>query len=144
MPLKIAVYGEERISGKFGAIARKFGFLEDATMQAVLYVHSKMPPYPPQKAGSTYRRTGTLGRTITSLMGHAPDALSRVENKFGQVRGIVGTKLSYAPWVIDQNRQTKSHKQNGWYTLQGVVRSLRAGIKSTYKNALSTFLRREF
>jgi len=145
MAVKVVIHGLERVKGKFGALKNKFPeFLNESTLNAVLYVHSKMPKYPPAPASSTYRRTGTLGRTITAMKGNEPEALSRVESAFGNVKGIVGTKLSYAPWVIDKERQTKGHKANGWWNLQDVVYSLRSGIKETYKKALGNFLRRNF
>jgi len=145
MPVNVVIRGLERVQGKFGNLQKKFPkMLEDATMNAVLYVHKNIPKYPAQPSGSSYRRTGTLGRTITSLQGSGPEALSRVDNAFGQVRGIVGTKLSYAPFVIDKDRQSVGHKRNGWWNLQDVVKGLRSGIKSTYAKALDAFLRKEF
>ena len=146
MPVKIYIRGLEQLQGKFGALQSKFPkFMQDATKAAVLYVHSQIPAYPSPPAGSTYRRTGTLGRSVTTLMGTNPDALSRIEGGLGgEVIGIVGTKLSYAPWVIDSERQTKGHKATGWYTLQGVVGKLQKQIRDVYEKALNTFIRREF
>jgi len=145
MPVKIVIKGLDRVSGKFTAIYKKFDtFLEDATLQVVIYVHSKIPRYPPQPPTSKYRRTGTLGRTVTSLMGKAPSALSRVESMNGDVTGFVGTNLSYAFRVIDEDNQTKVHKRNGWWTLQEVVTSLRAGIKRKYETELRKFLKKEY
>ncbi len=115
--------------------------LQDTTMKAVLYVHSKVPNYPPAPAGSTYRRTLTLFRTITTLMGSYPDALSRVESLFGMVRGIVGTKLNYAGFVIDETQQTNTHKNNGWWVLQKVVLSLKSDIKKIYEQGVKSTVR---
>lgn len=145
MAVKMVIRGLSELQAKLGqAQARMPKFLQDTTLKAVLYVHAHMPAYPPAPAGSTYRRTGTLGRTVTSLMGTEPTALSRVEGSlFGKVTGIVGTRLSYAPWVIDEDRQTRSHKANGWWTLQKVVRDLRKGIRGVYEKALHDFVEKE-
>jgi len=146
MATNIVIHGLERVKFKFGSIKSKFpGFMKEATKEAVIYVHSKIPSYPPAPTGSKYRRTGTLGRTITTMQGGEPNALSRVDDPIGgKVRGIVGTRLEYAPWVIDRDRQTDAHKRNGWWNLQDVVEKLRTGIRSTYKKALQNFLNGEF
>jgi len=148
MPAQIIIRGLERLQGRFAALGSKFPkFMNDSTKAAVLFVHSKIPPYPPPPPESTYirRASGGLGATITTFMGSEPDALSRVEGSLGgKVSGIVGTKLSYAPWVIDRERQTSGHKKTGWYTLQDVIEGLRSQIIEVYNKALNVFISREF
>jgi len=114
--------------------------LEQAMKKAVLYVHSTVPPYPAANAESTYRRTETLGRTVTSMQGAGPQALSRVESLGGQVRGIVGTALEYAPFVIDENRQAGQHRGR-WWTLQKVVRDAQDGIRKIFEQAIRGLVR---
>ena len=146
MPAQIIIRGLERLQGRFAALGSKFPkFMNDSTKAAVLYVHSQIPKYPAPPPDSEYRRTGTLGRSVTTLMGSNPEALSRVEGSLGgKVSGIVGTKLSYAPWVIDRERQTAGHKKTGWYTLQDVIERLRPQIIEVYNKALNVFITREF
>jgi hypothetical protein len=134
---RVEIKGLEKLNKDLSALNSRFPkYVHDTTLKAVLYVHQEIPDYPPQPPNSTYRRTMTLGRTITTLQGKAPEALSRVEPLFGKIVGIVGTKLSYAPWVIDRNRQTKVHKRHGWWNLQDVVRGLRSGITKVYRDGL--------
>ncbi len=126
--------------------------LGKAMEKGVLYVHSRVPKYPKATgapgrdaqgrftAAGSYRRTGTLGRTVTSMQGLAPEALSRVDNLGGQVVGIVGTALSYAPWVIDEERQAKQHRGR-WWTLQRVVQDARNGIKNIFEQAIKDLIR---
>ena len=141
--IDIITIGLASLRAKFARMATKMPEqIEKASLETVLYVHSNMPKYPPVPSGSSYRRTGLLGRSVTTLMGRSPDALSRVENKFGGVRAIVGTKVKYSPWVIDENRQTSTHRDNGWWTLQGVVRSLSGGIRKVYAKSMREFLKR--
>ena len=42
--------------------------LHKTTDKAVKYVHSQVPEYPAPPPASTYRRTGTLGRQITTAV----------------------------------------------------------------------------
>jgi hypothetical protein len=136
--IRIVVNGLDKAVNDMNALQARFPkFVNDTTLKAVLYVHSEIPDYPVYK--SNYIRTFTLFRTITSLQGKAPDALSRVEPRFGKIVGIVGTRLSYAPWVIDKKRQTRSHKAHGWWNLQDVVRGLRKGIKKIYVEGVAKF-----
>lgn len=114
--------------------------LERATLKAVTYVQGEVPDYPPPPPGSTYVRTGTLGRSVTSLAGRAPGALSRVEATGGRAVGIIGTNIRYAQYVIDEERQAWMH-EGRWWTLQDVVRGARAGIVSIYQGMVRRLMR---
>jgi hypothetical protein len=105
--------------------------LERATHQAVLYVHSQLPPYPAPPPNSTYRRTGTLGRTITT----------EVRSLGNDVVGAIGTNTVYAPWVISDkpvgSRGPQAWMHVGrWWTLQQVVRDAKDAIMDIYRDAL--------
>lgn len=106
----------------------------DTMKEAVLFVHSQVPPYPAAPPASTYRRTGTLGRTITTMQGTEPSALSRVEVSAigGNVVGIIGTRLNYAPFVISEGNQAKTHVGR-WWTLQGVVKGAWSGVVDIFR-----------
>jgi hypothetical protein len=94
--------------------------------KAVLYAHSQVPSYPAPPAGSTYRRTGTLGRSLTTSV----KSLSGNE-----VAGYLGTKTVYAPYVIDEKRQAWMHRGR-WWTLQGVVGKAAAGVKRIFEQEI--------
>lgn len=102
--------------------------------EAVLYVHSQVPPYPAPPVGSTYRRTGTLGRTVTTMQGSEPSALSRVEVSAlgGNVVGIIGTRLDYGPEVISEGEQIRVHAGR-WWTLQGTIKNAWGGIVDIFR-----------
>jgi hypothetical protein len=87
--------------------------------RALIFVHSAIPDYPPKPPTSKYRRTMTLWRSITTRT--HPLSWSGIETGFGEVRGYVGTKVKYAHWVIDRDRQAWFHRQRGWWTLQDVI-----------------------
>lgn len=140
--IEIQVTGAAELAAKLekmGAAMRPT--LEKAMKRAVLFVHSRVPPYPSASPESSYRRTETLGRTVTTMQGAGtPDALSRVESLSGEVRGIVGTALEYAPWVIDEDRQAGQH-QGRWWTLQKVVADARDGIRKIFEEAIRNLVK---
>jgi hypothetical protein len=137
---EIKIEGLEQMVGKLDKFAADFPkFIADAMLQTVLFTQGKLPSYPPPPPASTYRRTGTLGRSITTLAGSDPYALSTVKPLGGEVQGIIGTKLSYAPYVIDEERQAEAHKGR-WWTLQGVVRGLQDTIVKFFQDQVSAFV----
>src|SRR5689334_23309717 len=74
------------------------------TMQAVLLaVWEAVPPYPPPPEGSTYDRTGTLGRTLGSGFeggqSGQPDVFT-IKELGSAWEAHFGTNLDYAPYVI--------------------------------------------
>ena len=85
----------DRASGEIERIARGIrAYQLRATQKAVIYVHSTVPPYPPKPIGSSYRRTGTLGRQITT----------EVRTVGIDVVGLIGSPTVYSPWVISEKR----------------------------------------
>lgn len=142
---QIRIDGLERVQGKFdrfgGDLPKE---MQNITMEAVIYVHGHLPKYPPAPAFSSYRRTMTLWRTLTGMVGSVPDALSRVEKLFGEVRGYIGTRLKYAPWVIDREEQQAAHKEHGWWNLQDEIVKMRGGIENVYRKGIDRFVRRHF
>lgn len=86
----------------------------------------------------------TLWRSITNLIGRHPEALSRVEAwPGGAVRGFVGTKLKYAPYVIDRERQAWMHVGR-WWTLQGVVEAQKKSIVIEFVKEFTASVLRKF
>jgi len=96
--------------------------LKQGMRQAVLYVLGEIPEYPPEIEGSRYRRTMTLGRSLSGMarQGGTRSCLSRVESVAGAVTGVIGTAIPYAEWVIGEE-QALVHKGR-WYRLVDVVR----------------------
>lgn len=64
---------------------------EIAMKAAVTVLHESLPGYPPPPEGSTYVRTGTLGRGWTE---------SVEVTRPWEVVGSLGTNVPYAPWVV--------------------------------------------
>lgn len=58
------------------------------------------------------------------------------------VRGIVGTKASYAPLVQDQKQQTTTHERHKWPTVQGVLEEKARQIIRLFDGAIARIIRR--
>ena len=88
--------------------------------RSMMRLQGGVKPYPAKPATSKYRRTGMLGRSVTI----AADAqgIHSVARVHGGVEGRWGTKVKYAPYVIDQNKQA-SHMSH-WWTLQGEAKRM--------------------
>lgn len=110
--------------------------------KGVLYVHQSVPPYPPAPAGSRYRRTGSLGRTVTAMAGQVQGAIGRVQPIAGGVQGLVGSALPYAPPVIGE-AQAGMHRGR-WWRLVDVVKQALPGVKRELEKAVGAALERLF
>ncbi len=111
--------------------------IKKATRKAVLYIHSQVPPYPPPLPNSDYRRTGTLGRSITT----------EVRDIGSQTVGLIGSAVIYAPDVISAKKvgkrgpQKRIHKGR-WYTLQGVVKKAHKDVLKIYRKMIAELLKK--
>ena len=132
--MNIDVRGLDELKARFDGLAKGMsGALEDAAGEAVLHVHSQVPPYPAPPPNSTYRRTGTLGRSITT----------DVRALGSKHVGVIGTATVYAPWVISEKRVGTRGPQAGmhagrWWTLHGVVRGAHDEIMRIYRKAIAS------
>lgn len=132
---RVRIIGLEEMEDRFGSsdpvIRRE---MKRAMMRAVLGELERMPGYPAPPDGSTYKQTGYLGRSVTSLVGRAPGAESTVEDGGSDlVRGIVGTAVQYGPYVIGP-AQAKMH-QGRWWLLEESVRSHQREISAEFEEA---------
>ena len=86
----------------------------------------KYPPPPPQ---SSYRRTGTLGKSWTK----------KVSGGRQGWLAVVGSMLRYAPYVQDAARQAEVH-QGRWQTVQSVAADKREELVSFVVRAIRRWL----
>lgn len=84
--------------------------LRRAMARSVERLRNRMADYPPQRTGSSYRRTGTLGRRWTT----------RIEALSTGVRGRVGNNTRYGPFVQSHAFQATVHRGR-WQTDQQVL-----------------------
>lgn len=130
--MKFELRGLEELKARLDSLAKGMaGALKEASGEAALYAHSQVPPYPTAPTGSTYRRTGTLGRSITT----------DVRTLGSKYVGVIGTATVYAPWVISEkpvgSRGPQAWMHVGrWWTLHGVVRGAHDEIMRIYRKAI--------
>ena len=107
------------------------------TMQAALLtLWENVPPYPAPPAGSSYDRTGTLGRTLGSgegggTGGGQPDVYEVREMGSG-FEGQFGTNLDYAPYVIGDEEQNPYHTVNGWWRMSFIKNRAQEKIEGLF------------
>lgn len=141
--LSVNIIGADKLAKKIDKIVKTFPKAsEKAMLDSVLYVHSQTPAYPPPPPMSKYTRTGTLGRSVTTLQGKHADALSRIEPLNGGrgVQGYVGTKLTYADSVIGEHQ--KRAFAGRWWRLVDVVTKSRNGIMRIWQRTLQDLIKK--
>ena len=107
--VEIEIRGTDALIAKLGKV-QATNVLRDPMQRAVLRIQRDMQEYPPQRVGSTYRRTGTLGRLWTT----------RVQQNSGYLEGKVGNRVKYAPFVQSRQFQARIHRGR-WQTDERVV-----------------------
>jgi hypothetical protein len=84
--------------------------------KSVAFGQAFLAEYPPAPPGSSYRRTGTLGRSWTT----------RVLDRGSEVHGLIGNNVPYSFEVQDADRQAPVHRGR-WQTVQDLTREPQAG-----------------
>jgi hypothetical protein len=121
-----------RIARKLNDIANQ-EYLVGAMQAGLSHLKSGVAEYPPATdanqpyqrrwyernwGGKWMRADGSVGgRKSSEMLGKS--WATRVENR-GR-RGVLGTKVSYAPFVQDKTRQASFHARRGWKTVQDVL-----------------------
>ena len=143
---QLKVTGADELAKKFkGMETEAVTRLQKAMKTGVLYIHQQVPPYPPQGGAKgqgfktakqrrwffwalrtgqitvPYRRTMTLGRSITTFKGKG--SLSEVKPINEGVRGVIGTAIPYAQYVVGP-QQAEVHRGKWWLLLDEVKKHL--------------------
>lgn len=95
----------------FPAIAH--GEVRAAMEKALMLLQAAAADYPQQRQGSTYRRTGTLGRLWTS-------ATREITQGRHELEGRVGNATPYGPYVQDEDMQVTVHRGR-WKTTKQII-----------------------
>jgi len=101
-----------------------------APMQrSVSRIHGDAATYPPAPPGSTYIRTGTLGRRWTT----------QVSTEGNDVIGIVGNKTTYGPYVMGDDLQARVHRGR-WRTMGKLAEAHMPAILEDFRTTLQDAL----
>lgn len=130
MSIEIEVRGLEEVRGRIQQ-ADVDAMIEKTMEKAMAYVLGEVPAYPPPPENSTYRRTMTLGRKITTA----------VKPIGGEVVGVIGAYIEYGRDVVGEGEQRPVH-EGRWWTLQGVVRGAAEGIEAIFKKAVEDLVKK--
>jgi hypothetical protein len=128
MSATIRITGIEEILRRLDA-ATATQTLQRAMLRSVNLLVNRVADYPVQRSGSTYRRTGTLGRRWTA----------RVETGPKGVIGRVGNNTIYGPWVQSKRFQSRVHRGR-WQTDQAVMERSLAEIEGHFQQELQAAL----
>jgi hypothetical protein len=103
--------------------------LRRAMERSVERLRNRMADYPPQRTGSSYRRTGTLGRRWTT----------RVEALATGARGRVGNNTRYGPFVQSSAFQATVHRGR-WQTDRQVLEEETGTIEGYFREEVQRSL----
>ena len=106
-------------------------YLQGVAQAGGQLLRTEMRRYPPPPPNSSYRRTGTLGKSWTQKVMRG--------GREGGWLAQVGTRLNYAPYVQDEVRQAEVH-QGRWQTIQSVAADKREEIFGFVKRAIGRWL----
>lgn len=144
MPITIEVIGLKALRRRMRQFPDKYNQAVKKTLNWSLHkLWSNVPPYPPKPTGSTYDRTGTLGRTLGSgeSGGKAqgePDIFTVFEHG-GNVDGAeFGTRLEYAPFVLGERQ---AGHMGHWWTMKKLARKTKPDIIKAFKKMAKTLAR---
>ena len=146
--MKLQITGLDEVARKFKGMEDKaVRRLEMAMKRGILTVHQSIPPYPTRsdrrmvfvsakqrrwffwalKSGLItvpYRRTNTLGRSITTFKG-SEGALSEARSSGANIVGVIGTAIPYAQYVVgDADKQARIHKGYWWQLLENIKKNV--------------------
>lgn len=144
--INIKVVGLDELMRRMAAMPEKVDEgMQEAMSQTLLVMSESIPGYPEPPQNSSYRRTGTLGRTLGSSFEGGKSgtpAIYAVEKIGYSWEGRFGTNLNYAPWVVGDNTQAKAHKGR-WWVLSSVAEKAMPKIERVWQNmadAMAKFL----
>lgn len=124
--VRITISGVEAAGERLGRL-RGIAWALRPMQRAVYLLQNRMANYPAQRAGSSYVRTGTLGRRWTTQIDETPN----------KVIGRVGNNTEYAPWVQSRQFQAGIHRGR-WQTEQDVAERSATEIAEFFRIAIES------
>lgn len=138
---KVETHGLKEVVNKLQYFPKKLKALQKTGMDAsMLVLWENVPPYPPPPGTSTYRRTGTLGRSLGSSEGGGnaggqPQIYQVKGLGSNTVEGRFGTKVSYAEYVIGENQ---AGHMGHWWKLSSILEKASEKIVAVWQEIVQT------
>lgn len=121
--------------------------VEDTMEEAVIFFQSKIPEYPTRPYETSYDRTGRLGESLEWVGSARSERWSIYDLQWmgDKLEAIVGSKLPYAIWVIDEDQQAYMHQTGykgfeGWWIIQEVFTENIDGIVKVFERRLGDYV----
>ncbi len=138
MPVTFQIQGLDAVIKKFGTLPKNISSTMRKLMDKSLRVlWENVPPYPPKPETSKYIRTGMLGHSLGS--GGGKPTVYSVKGTGADIVGTFGTKLSYAKYVVDPERQAYMHKGR-WWTMKTILDNSEGKIKAIWDTFIKILL----
>lgn len=102
--------------------------LRDPMQRGLYRLQGGMATYPQQGSGSTYRRTGTLGRRWTN-------AIPAIAATMQGLQGRIGNNTVYGPLVQSHAHQARVHRGR-WQTDEMVMQRELPAIQGDFEDAI--------
>lgn len=128
--MQITITGIDELINRLGQ-AQSNDVLRTPMIAALALLQGRLATYPSPPENSSYRRTTTLGPSWN--MGQ-PVSLAG-----GGIQGVIGTKLTYAPYVMGHGQQARIH-QGRWPTEEQIAREEEGRIRALFADAISKAL----
>jgi len=125
----ITIKGLDQLTRKLDSLD-KGDYLRPVATAGANLLRNEMRRYPPAPPSSTYRRTGTLGKSWTQ----------KVTGGRGGWLAVIGSFLNYAPYVQDRDRQAQVHRGR-WQTVQSVAETKRGEVVKFVVGAIRRWMR---
>ncbi len=115
-------------------------------------VRNEFAVYPPASGansppGDGYRwyERGFGTRTVTGKAYNTSQALGRswnvqVKGVGAEIKSIIGTRVTYAPYVQSRERQVWFHKMRGWQTIEDALDKKRDELAEFFRQAIARAL----
>lgn len=138
---KVETRGLDELMKKLKWFPQKMKQLQKTGMDASLLVlWENVPPYPDADPNSSYRRTGTLGRSLGSSeaggrSGGQPEIYQVKGLGSTNVEGRFGTRLSYAEHVIGEDPAWMHYR---WWKLSSVLERSKDKIVQVWEKIATT------
>jgi hypothetical protein len=122
--------------------------MKTAMNDSLLILHGNVLPYPPEPEGSSYRRTGTLGRSLMSTK-DGEETVYSISGSGINTMGKFGTKIVYAKYVIGEPGapsyppgQAWMHKM-WWWTIGDILKRSQDKITKVWATMVRVVLNKK-